>query len=288
VDIWGKSCGNFVDISLVSNKIRGLPSIKGAVFEGKNCIFRAMEHGVIEDIVHEAFEKAKGEHAVHSTFALATHIGDHCGLSSKTVQKLHKKYIEKDGSQRKPNASSIDQLCSYLGYENYGKYREARRKEGRKGPGRDTQKKDVATKKNKLVLPIIVVLVGALTFAAIKTVWQNGGHEGCMTWADSLYIKVSCDVGPYSRQGAQVVPLDEMKLKNFKKVKVDMSTEFFSEQTGKPLIWYFKISKDELEFFTAPGLHPLTGETLKGITEYIIEKYVPKHQYRPDSFLGDP
>ena len=244
-----------------------------------------MEQQIIEDIVHEAFEKAKQEHAVHSPFALSTHISDHSNLSSKTVQKLHKKYIEKDGSTRKPTSSSIDQLCKYLGYENYGEYYRTRKTAPEKG-GKDTPKKGGAARKNRLVGPILVVLIAALMFAAIKTVWfSEHPEEGCMTWADTLYIKVPCDRSPYSGQGTAVVPLDKIRLKNFKKVKVDMGTEFFSEQTGRPLIWYSKTNRDELEYFTAPGLHPLTGETLKGITEYIIEKYVPVHRYQPNSFL---
>src|SRR5690606_2242096 len=152
------------------NKIRAWQSQKDTVHEGKNCTFKVMEQRIIEDIVHEAFEKAKREYAAHSPFALATHIGDHSGLSSKTVQKLHKKYIEKDGSRRKPNASSIDQLCKYLGYENYGEYYRSRTKAPEKG-GTVTPKKESAARKNKLVGPILVVLIGALMFAAIKTIW---------------------------------------------------------------------------------------------------------------------
>lgn len=261
-----------------------------AACAGKKCIFKPMEERIIEAIVRTAFEKAKREHAVHSPFALSNHISDHSNLSSKTVQKLHKKYIGKDGSSRKPVSYSIDQLCKYLGYENYGEYYKDRFQDGLNVPETDQRldipKKESSSKKKGWVQFMVAALIGILVFATITKVWFQGGHDGCMSWADTLYVKLDCDLGPYSEYGTNVVPLDEKQLKNFRKVKVDMSTEFFSEQTGKPLIWYSKKDKDELEYFTAPGLHPVTGETLKGITEYIIDKYVPVHRFQPDSFLG--
>lgn len=108
--------------------------------------------------------------------------------------------------------------------------------------------------------------------------------DKCMAWADSLYVEVSCASHPYSDFGTKVEPMDRVKLNSFKKVEVTMATDFFSEDE-KPLIWYFKTKGGEMEFFTAPGLHPITGETLRKITPYIIETYVPLHINNTDSFL---
>lgn len=108
----------------------------------------------------------------------------------------------------------------------------------------------------------------------------------CMTWADSLYIPVSCDESPISKYGTQVKPLDPMELKNMHKVEVDAAYLFFSED-GKPLIWYYKNKEHVYEYFTAPGLHPSTGETLRKITPYIIQNYVPKHSNKKESFVAE-
>ncbi|MFD2586145.1 hypothetical protein ACFSQJ_04345 [Croceitalea marina] len=109
--------------------------------------------------------------------------------------------------------------------------------------------------------------------------------SSCMTWADSIYVEVSCDNGPFSRYGTKVDTLDQMKLKKMKKVTVDAAYKFFSE-SNEPLIWYYKKSSREIEYFTAPGLHPTNGETLRKITPYIIETYVPIHSKKKNSFIN--
>lgn len=109
-------------------------------------------------------------------------------------------------------------------------------------------------------------------------------EDGCMTWADSLYVSVSCNTRPFSKYGTDVKPLNQVELKNMRKVKVNAAYPFFSED-GKPLIWYYKNEDNGHEFFTAPGLHPVTGETLRKITPYIIETYVPIHSKKENSFI---
>ena len=101
----------------------------------------------------------------------------------------------------------------------------------------------------------------------------NGREPNCITWADTLYIVVSCN-SALSKYGNPIEPMDKKKLESMKKVKVTAATHFFADN-GKPLVWYYKNKEDEIEYFTAPGLHPGNGETLKKITPYIIEKYVP-------------
>jgi hypothetical protein len=49
--------------------------------------------------------------------------------------------------------------------------------------------------------------------------------------------------------------------------------EFFNED-GSVKLWYGKNKNKDLEYFTALGLHPETGKTLKPITQYMIDKYI--------------
>lgn len=107
----------------------------------------------------------------------------------------------------------------------------------------------------------------------------------CMAWADSIYVQVSCSTKPYSQYGTHIEPLDKIKLESFKRVKVNMATQFFAEETNKPLIWHYKHKDNEIEYYTAPGLHPVNGETLRKITPYIIQTYVPQHIDRKGSFV---
>ena len=55
--------------------------------------------------------------------------------------------------------------------------------------------------------------------------------------------------------------------------------------TNKPLIWYYKNSNGEIEYFTAPSLHPINGEMLHKITPLTIQNYRPIHIDRKDSHL---
>jgi len=102
-----------------------------------------------------------------------------------------------------------------------------------------------------------------------------------MTWRKTHFEKVACA----TKFDSKIVLLDPVRLNTFKKVEVSMATQFFSEETNKPLIWYYKNKDEEIEYFTAPGLHPVNGETLRKITEDIIQKYVPIHIERADSFV---
>ncbi|WP_108424525.1 hypothetical protein [Flagellimonas amoyensis] len=145
-------------------------------------------------------------------------------------------------------------------------------------------------KRRRLIITISIVFTTLLfIILVIKPSLFNSNpipntENHCMAWADSLYVEVSCTSNPYSDFGTKVEPMDRVKLNSFKKVEVSMATDFFSEDE-KPLIWYFKTKDGEMEFFTAPGLHPITGETLRKITPYIIETYVPLHINNTDSFL---
>ncbi|MDR6969304.1 hypothetical protein J2X31_003334 [Flavobacterium arsenatis] len=94
----------------------------------------------------------------------------------------------------------------------------------------------------------------------------------CMQWQENHYEVVDCEV---KRLGlvsiSPVEPLDE-DLLEFKKVKLKKGMEFFKYK--KPLYYYYKVSRDSIEFFNAPGEHPITKKPLKEISDYIIDKYV--------------
>ena len=66
-----------------------------------------------------------------------------------------------------------------------------------------------------------------------------------------------------------VIPLDRDRLENFQKIQRLDTLNL--EDVNK--VWYSKVN-NEVEFFTAPGLHPEHQERgLKLATKYIIEKY---------------
>jgi hypothetical protein len=231
----------------------------------------------IEEIVRKVYVKAKKSCVSHKNNALANHVEDEIfknhkkNISYRTIERAFDKYI--DGKHvGSPIAESVDLFCKFLGYENYSDYISK-------------------TKRRNWVLTITltIVLGAVLLIISISPMGDANNHippaNECMAWADSLYIPVSCTENPYSTYGTDVEPLDSLKLKNFKKVEVNMATQFFTEETNKPLIWYYKNKDSEIEYYTAPGLHPINGETLRKITPYIIQTYVPQHIDRKGSFV---
>lgn len=86
-----------------------------------------------------------------------------------------------------------------------------------------------------------------------------------MRWEKDHFEQVSCTGSRYEE------PLNPVRLENFKKLLVSDTTSFF--RNGEPRVWYDK-SNGKLEFFSAPGIHPENGKTLKPITRYMIKKYI--------------
>ncbi len=249
-----------------------------------------MDEKRIEEIVLRVFEKAKKEHASHSRFALSKHIGEHSDLSSKTLERAYDRYIKKDKSKGAPQAESVDLLCKYLGREGYADYIREYIDSKEDGPDEtpeDLNESSVRGNWPKILIIISVMILTTLMFYnwQVEFTPEISKRNECMAWADSVYVEVSCATRPYSKYGTRVEPLDPMKLENFKKVKVSMATQFFAKETNKPLIWYYKNKDEEIEYFTAPGLHPINRETLRKITEDIIQRYVPIHVERADSFV---
>jgi len=248
------------------------------------CNFKMMDEKIIGKIIEEVFQKAKKENASHSKFALSTHISNETNLSSRTLERAYDRYIDKKEKYGRPNADSINLFCAYLGYEDYGGYLANNswyKTVSIQPKGKSVRGKVIIT--TSIFFGLTMLVLGFQNWP-LNTLKNNPNVAECMTWADSLYVTVSCDKGPFSKHRTKVEPLIETKLKNMRKVKVDISYEFFSD-TDEPLIWYYKKSSTEIEYFTAPGLHPKNGETLKKITPYIIQTYVPKHKNKKSSFV---
>lgn len=240
-----------------------------------------MDEKQIERIVRKVFEKAKKEHASHSRFALSNHVSYHSDLSSKTLERAYDRYINKKKKYGAPQAESVELFCKYLGFEDYADYV---KKNPLDEPEEGARRKKWIKITVLIAFGMVLIIIGILKWPTGNPIEKNPTSK-CMAWADTLYVEVSCATKPYSKYGTSVEPLDKMKLENFKKVEVDMSTQFFAEKTNKPLIWYYKNKNGEIEYYTAPGLHPINGETLRKITPYIIQTYVPVHRYKKESFM---
>ena len=122
-------------------------------------------------------------------------------------------------------------------------------------------------KRRMIMIALIVIAFFSVGYVAKDFCFPT---KGCMQWQENHYAVVDCEVkGLLSI--SPVVALDE-DLLEFRKVELRKGMVFFKYK--KPLYYYYKVSPDSVEFFNAPGLHPITNEPLKKITRHMIGKYV--------------
>ena len=119
---------------------------------------------------------------------------------------------------------------------------------------------------------ILVVIMTSLGFSIRNICFPN---KNGMVWTNNHYEAV--EFGKMS-SSKDILPMDQNVLDNFRKITVCDTTTFFKNGNGDtPIVWYGKDPKTKkYEYFNKPGIHPITGKTLKPITEYIIEKYIVK------------
>ncbi|MCC4212024.1 hypothetical protein [Leeuwenhoekiella parthenopeia] len=263
-----------------------------------------MEEFYVKKITEEVFKKAKDKSASHKKYALAKEVEAATGLSYRTIERTYDRYIRRKDEDYNPSSNTIEEFCVYLGYQDYAEYVEKHKaKEPDNGPlpsslkdQNETQDSSTgaATKPGQKIWRYAAIF-GTFTLTLLLVLYliiQNktsevADSENCMTWTGRFYKKTPCSKGSYSTYGNTIEPYDEKRFENFKRVEVDITTPFFSEQNQKPLLWYYKNEQGEIEYYTAPGLHPVNGKTLKAVTEYIVEKYVPIHQNKPSSFVRE-
>lgn len=122
-------------------------------------------------------------------------------------------------------------------------------------------------KRKVLIMSLIVI-----TFFSVGYVTKDFCFptKNCMQWQDDHYEVVDCEVNGLATI-SPILALDK-DIVGLKRVTLKKGMEFFKYK--KPLYYYYKVSQDSVEFFNAPGLHPITNEPLKKITQHMIDKYV--------------
>jgi len=272
-----------------------------------------MNHHIIKKIVAEVFTKVKPisnsqtQHALSKEIEVSSHPKHR--ISYKTAARAHQKYIEHKKGIGKPTDDTLDNFCVFLDYDNYKDYL---KKNGldtlqpiTPDPPAQEDENDVDPLTYKSTTSIRhlnqnaiynhkkwIWLTATLLLLILMTVYHKHLNikksipiAACMAWTVDHYEEIDCNLSSHPTLRTIVEPLDVNRMKTMRKIEVTPSYSFFSEETGMPLIWYYKTKKGEIEYYSSPGLHPLNGETLKKITPFIVKKYVPIHDFKPASFF---
>tara|TARA_R110001583_G_scaffold68241_1_gene194399 strand:+ start:3683 stop:4378 length:696 start_codon:yes stop_codon:yes gene_type:complete len=182
-------------------------------------------------------------------------------ISSKTLKGYFEKYVEgKENNSGEPSTELKNLIAQYLNFENYLDFEN----KNSKGYLLKINKMRTALKS----IPIRKLLLPAIITASIGSgLYINAGKNGnCIIWKENHYEIVECSTD------FSTPMLKNVDYKNFKKIEESEINEFFIN--GKPVIWYGKSTNGEFEYFNSRGVHPITGNELKPITKYIINKHI--------------
>lgn len=128
--------------------------------------------------------------------------------------------------------------------------------------------------KKPILITGIVLILGVIGFSIKQTSIGNSlpefliSGQPCMYWTGQQYAEIACD---QQIPNATVIGLDQTRLDHFKKISIlDSISE---SDVGK--VWYYKIKRDKVEFYSGGGTHPeFPKKHLKPMTMYMYNKYV--------------
>lgn len=132
-----------------------------------------------------------------------------------------------------------------------------------------------SVKRVSLKSKVIIGFFGLLLFASLGFSFKSicFPDKNGMIWVENHYEAVVYEA---VNNKDNVKPINQFELDHFRKIKVCDTTTFFKNGSHDlPMVWYGKEPiTGKYEYFSQPGLHPITGKTLKKISPYIIKKYI--------------
>ena len=132
-----------------------------------------------------------------------------------------------------------------------------------------------SVKRVSLKSKVIIGFFGLLLFASLGFSFKSicFPDKNGMIWVENHYEAVVYEA---VNNKDNVKPINQFELAYFRKIKVCDTTTFFKNGSHDlPMVWYGKEPiTGKYEYFSQPGLHPITGKTLKKISPYIIKKYI--------------
>ncbi|WP_242156379.1 hypothetical protein [Aestuariivivens sediminis] len=218
-----------------------------------------------KNLIIDAFEKARHDlvkegHNKPSKVAISEKLSDYISEHTKTElgERRFRDYydhaLELNSDKGKDikiqQYEIVSGLCNYLGYGNYEDYKSNKKKRSYK---------------------IFFYIAGIIGILVLSLALFNSESNCWMEWKDDHYEIIDFDTQKFNDGTLKLCKED--RLEHFKKVNVGCSTSFF-DLKGHVKIWYGKNRHKELEYFSAYGLHPETGKTLKPITEYMIKTHI--------------
>lgn len=228
------------------------------------------------------FEKAKSESREVAKTALANYIDENSFLKFKTSTRMYDRYILGDSKVSIPTTYSLNSATKFIGYNSFADFCLQNFSDEKKTAHIEENKNEIEKSTDQFGFLQKTsgkksYLKGGMTGLGIATIIGFSSYLGingetsaeCMYWKNTHYEKIICDEKVHPN--IEKEPYDEQLFNYFHRIQPSDTTTYF--RAGKPVIWYLKID-GEVEFYSSPGNHPITGKQLKPVTPYIVDKYI--------------
>ncbi|WP_299100883.1 hypothetical protein [uncultured Winogradskyella sp.] len=215
----------------------------------------------------KAFEKAKEEINTDSVAPRAQKLSDFILEDSKEPYGAKILRIKFNSIKLDPETSitlkdhAKNSLSHYLGYNDFLEF-------SHKNQDPNSNDKSVSNKSTAHYKIIIACLVITLL---IVSIYQYTNRQRWMIWEGTRYVEVNFDLKTYEVNKLKIYKQDRIDF--FEKI-VPKCEDVFFKKNGDVILWYGKNAEKEIEYFTALGLHPETGKSLKPITQYMIDTHI--------------
>lgn len=227
----------------------------------------------IKYLIKEIFKKAKEESGQTSVYACCKHLENrfredfkcHEGTSSRSFARLHQKYVEE--SQREnstPKPGLLDAMSQYLGYSDYRSFLLEDKPISFNGFINRLTK--ISVSERTLIGILILIICLMLSYTIFMNNPSGPPPPECMIWKITHFEIISCELSFNIDKAGEIIGFDEKLYENMKMIP--------KSEVRVGSSYYYKVDRDSLQFFSWYGLHPVNGEDLKPVTNYIMDNYI--------------
>jgi hypothetical protein len=200
----------------------------------------------IKGLMLLVFDKAKTESKKNKAYGLSKFLEPKVNIDKRTLTRYYNGYVlNREKDRRIPYDYNLNSLSQYLGFNDFEAY--CSNLEGLKGKIILVEKNNELERKLDRIKKIASICCLILLIVAILFIHKYY-KKNCMIWVDDHYEKIRCSGLDNEKK------LDEVVLKNFRKIDVCKDSIFFKD--GEAIIHYTR-HNNIVDFFTDDGEHPI-------------------------------
>ena len=232
------------------------------------------EKELFKQVYHKIETEMGGKSKNNSSILLESILEDDYRFydaKSRTLIRYYDRFVlEKEVSCGNPSNILKNNLADFLTYTDYNEFVLSLKKDNPISIASKKKKNNNSKHVKKTTFVKTIALIGIVAFVAIfYSLSIFPLEKNTMVWKSDHYEKYSDEIDMQSLgvQKLTLVPYNTEAINKHQKIKLTCEDPIKN-------VWYYKVHKNELEFYNFPGLHPVNGKTLKALTIGMKQKYV--------------